>query len=335
MPRWMILAGCLALIVVAISAIGPIEAQSTQAVTAASTLAATAQMGDVVVATAQIGPLPAAPPMTPFYPGDGRRVLRLTPRDSGGVFSIPVGTLIYVLVPRMPLTRLDYDPTILQELFEPPLPPLPEQSGGAAPNLTATPIPDDSTPEPNPSGPAGPQIAPRIAPIAASWRLISIAPGTTPLTLQSIPCPPGQICPMTPILAFHVTIIVEGFVYPYPTTIPPIPPYLYRNPDVYIGTAYLDRTVVVQPGQVLALDLPFLASGEPITLDFDSSVLSPLPGQDLQHPQPGGWLFRMIAPGTTRITVQSTRCLDGSSQCTPSLLFRVTITSNAGSVPGQ
>src|SRR5258708_3297093 len=184
MPRWMILAGGLALIVVTISAIGPIQAQTPGVVT----LAATAQIG---VATAQVGPLPAAPPMTPIYPGDGRRVLRLTPRDSGGVFNIPVGTLIYVLVPRIPLTRLDYDPTILQELFAPPLP---MQSGGAPPNLTATPVLEDNTPEPNPSGP-------QIAPIAASWRLISIAPGTTPLTLQSIPCPPGRICPMTPILA--------------------------------------------------------------------------------------------------------------------------------------
>ena len=36
-----------------------------------------------------------------------------------------------------------------------------------------------------------------------------------------------------------------------------------------------------------------------------------------------------VAPGKSQITVQSTRCLDGSSLCTPSLLFRVTITSSA------
>ena len=320
MPRWMILAGCLALIVAAISAIGPIQAQAPDATTAAATA------GVSGIATAQVGPLPAAPPigvlppMTPVYPNDGRRVLRLTQRDSGAVFSVPVGTLIYLFIPRMPRTRLAYNPAILQELFESPLP---MQSGGASPDLTATPAPEDSgTLEPHPSGP-------QIAPIGAGWRLIAIAPGTTSLTLESVPCPPGALCPMYAILAFRVTIVVEGSVYPYPTVVPPIPPYSYGNPDVYIGTAYLDRTVVVQPGQVVAVDLPFLAPDEPITLDFDSTVLSPLPGQYLQRPQPGGWLFRMIAPGKTLFTVQSTRCLDGSSLCTPSLLFRVTIISSA------
>src|SRR5437868_6161698 len=122
MPRWMILAGCLALIVAAISAIGPNQAQATDAATF------TPIAPVVGIATAHVGPLPAAPPIgalppiTPVYPNDGRHVLRLTARDSGGVFSVPVGTLIDLFIPRMPRTRLVYNPAILQELFEPPLP---------------------------------------------------------------------------------------------------------------------------------------------------------------------------------------------------------------------
>src|SRR5258708_6439133 len=200
MPRWMILAGCLALIVAAISAIGPNQVQATDAPTATAIAPVSG------VATAQVGPLPAAPPigvlppLTPVYPNDGgRHVLRLTPRDSGGVFSIPVGTLIYLFIPRMPRTRLDYNPAILQELFEPPLP---MQSGGASPNLTATPaLEDSSTLEPHPAGP-------QLAPIAVPWRLIAIAPRTTSLTLGSLPCPPGSMCPKHAIPAFRFTILV-------------------------------------------------------------------------------------------------------------------------------
>lgn len=326
MPRWMILAGSVVLIIATISAIGPIRAQSLET-TLTQAIVGTSQA--VGVATAQIGPMTPAPPIgivppvTPIYPGEGRQVLRLTPRDSGGIFSVPVGTLIEVYVPRFPRTSLDYDPSILQEIFARPVP-LPYDGG--LPNANATPMTTEGTPVPNSAGP-------QLAPIAIPWRLLAIAPGTTPLVLRSLPCPPGQLCPMIAVIDFHVTIIVEGFVYPYPTPmppLPPVPPYSYSNPDVYIGTAYLDQTVIVQPGQVIAVELPFLAPGELITLNYDSNVLSPLPGQDFQHPQPGGWLFRMNAPGKTLFTVQTTRCMDGSNECTPSFLFRVTITSDVG-----
>src|SRR5260221_6920422 len=83
--------------------------------------------------------------------------------------------------------------------------------------------------------------------VRGGWYLTAIGPGVTPLTAVTAPCnkPP---CPEMPSISFSVTIVVRGGVNPPPGA-----------SEVYIGTAYLDKTVPVQIGQIVRLDLPYLS----------------------------------------------------------------------------
>ena len=331
MPRWIISAGAvgcvlLLLIVAGTGTTNAMQGQTPQVITA--------QVGTVqpIGSGGTTGDVP--PDYRPPYG------LILTLRDDGRSFTVPVNSRIYLRIPRLPYTHLDYDPSILQEIGIYPVPygapqGAPGAQGGAsqpatpmvAPGQVATGGPFPVTPMPLPPLGAPPAIMPVFG-----WQLIAVAPGTTRLALAATPCPVGVICPKMAIYRFAVRITVQGVIDVPPPVEPPSYPSTYA--DVYIGTAYLDQTIPVQVGQVVALDLPFLASSEPVTLSFDSAVLQPLPGQDLNHPQPGGWRFRVTGTGTTTILVQGKRCLDGSADCTPSLLFRVTVTTTPNGATG-
>jgi hypothetical protein len=260
-----------------------------------------------VIATAAAGtPVLGARVVGPTRTTDERSLptLILTLRDNGRTFTIPVGAQILLQIPRMPASRLVYDPAILRLLPYGPLPPVP--GGGVQPQ-------DQSTPEPSSS----------IYPIG--WRLVAIGPGTSPLALapEPYPCltPP---CPMgVPSINFRVTIIVSGAVYPpYPP--PVVTPY---RSGKYIGTANLRQTVAVQVGQVVILDLPFLTSQQPVQLLFDSGMLQLLPGQSVNYLPPGGWHFVVAQPGTSSLIVQGKTCLDGGVDCGTVVLFQVTLTT--------
>lgn len=229
--------------------------------------------------------------------------LILTWQDDGGTFTIPVSGLIILQVPTYPFSHLSFDPTILRLLPVRPRPVEPDNS----PEPELTPEPPASTVYPQPG-----------------WRLIAIRPGTTLLSVVPEPCrrPP---CPMIPVIHFSVTIIVRGDIYPPPP--PPPPPPLPVPADVYIGTAYLNQMVSVRPGQVVTLDLPFLALGQRVRVQFDPSILQLFPGENTNAAQPGGWHFRVVGTGTTTLTVQGEGCTDGSQDCPPSILFQVTLTT--------
>jgi hypothetical protein len=252
-------------------------------------------------------PIQGAPLVQPTRVTDARPLptLILTLRDNGRTFTIPVGTLIVLQIPRAPFSRLVYDPAILRLLPYGPLPSVP--GDGVQPQ-------NRSTPEPSTS----------IYPIGP-WRLIAIGAGVSPLALapEPYPCltPP---CPMSiPSFNFRVTIVVTGTVYPpYP------PPVVTPYRDVkYIGTAYLNQTVAVQVGQMVILDLPFLTSRQPVQLVFDSKMLQLLPGQSLNYLPPGGWHFVVAQPGTSPLIVQGKTCIDGNTDCSRAVLFQVTLTT--------
>ncbi len=254
-------------------------------------------------ATAQAATVMPGVEQAPGITSPARAALVLTLQDTGRTFTIPVNTLIFLQIPRAPFFRLIYDPSILQEIEVQPLPMQPVQPDGVSPTEV-------------------PQILP-----AAGWRLIAIRAGVTSLSLEQQPCrmPP---CPMMPIFNFRVTIVVDGSIGP----LPPQPPVV--RSDIYIGTAYLNQTIVAQVGQVVTLELPFLSPGRQVHLQFNPGVLRPLPGQDLNYPQPGGWHFVVAGPGTTPLIVQGDACIDGSLDCQPTVLFQVTITTSApGSNP--
>lgn len=128
---------------------------------------------------------------------------------------------------------------------------------------------------------------------------------------------------MIPIFNFRVTIVVRGGSYVTP--VPPPPPV---RSDIYISTAYLNQTITVQVGQVITLDLPFLSPQQAVYLQYNPAVLQPLPGQDFNHAQPGGWHFVVTQPGTSILSVQGNACIDGNIDCAPSVLFQVTITTS-------
>src|SRR5260221_421350 len=183
--------------------------------------------------------------------------------------------------------------------------------------VTVMPLPGDAYPNPS-------------APYPFGSLLRAVSPGTTALSLAQVPCT-NRPCPEMPIYNFSVIITVTGRIIPpppYPTPYPPSYPPVGMRADVYIGTAYLMQTVHVQPGQIVELDLPFLAPQEPVTLSYNPQVLQPLDGQNLATPQ-GGWFFRVIGTGSSDIVVKDNRCLDGSSDCTPSPLFSVTLQSGS------
>ena len=308
--------------------------------------ALTAQAGGVATAQAvsplEITAMPGIPPsdVEPGY------YLVLTPQDSGRDFVVPVNALILVRVPISPFTTLLYNPAILQPVPVPymrPLPapmpmpapgvegtgqPIPASGSGVGVPMQATaetgystggvqvtvmPLPSDTYPNPS-------------APYPFGSLLRAVNPGTTALSLTQVPCT-TRPCPEMPIYNFSVIITVTGRIIPPPPYQTPYPPVGMRA-DVYIGTAYLMQTVQVQPGQIVELDLPFLAPQEPVTLSYNPQVLQPLDGQNLATPQ-GGWFFRVIGTGTSDLVVKDNRCLDGSSDCTPSLLFSVTLQSGS------
>jgi hypothetical protein len=232
-----------------------------------------------------------------------RSALVLTWRDDGGVFTVPVNGLIILQVPAYPFSHLSFDPTILRLLPVRPLPVQPEDS--PQPELTPEPPSDAIYPQPG-------------------WRLIAIRPGTTPLSVVPEPCrrPP---CPMMPVVHFSVTIIVRGDLYPPPPP-PPLPPPPVRT-DVYIGTAYLNQTVSIRPGQVVTLDLPYLVVGQRVRVQFNPAILQPFPGENINVAQPGGWHFRVVGTGTTALTVRGEGCMDANQDCLPPVLFQVTLTT--------
>jgi hypothetical protein len=236
-------------------------------------------------------PVQAGPPCSPGLQPPSELILTL--RDSGKTFTIFVGTLIVLQIPRLPFSRLIYDPAILNLL--PPCEDL-------------RPL---STPEP-----------PDFPYPESGWRLIAVGRGTTALAVESEPCrlPP---CPMLPSFNFHVTIVVGG--PPYPTHPPPVvTPY---RSEKYIGTAYLNQTVAVRVGQVVILDLPFLTSQRPVQLSFDSAILQPLPGQRMNYLPPQGWHFLVVQPGTSTLIVRENPCPGGETNCSSGMLFQVTITA--------
>jgi hypothetical protein len=218
----------------------------------------------------------------------GLRALVLTLRDTGRTFTVPVNTLIILQIPRTPFSRLSYNPAILQLIDIMPMP------------------------EPLPGGGVQPEIYP-----APGWRLIAIHPGVSSLSLGPEPCraPP---CPKMPAFDFHVTIIVRGVVSVTP--FPPRPPIV--RSDIYVGTVHLNQTIAVQVGQTVTLELPFLSPGRAVQVQFNTAVLRPLPGQNLNYAQPGGWRFVVAQAGTTSLMV-----LDDSS-----VLFRVTLTTSSTGV---
>jgi hypothetical protein len=282
MARWMIfvLVGtCLVL--------SPGLSSSTLAQTTSA--APAGQVTVVQVTAVAVAALPAIQ-QTPAASGQYRSTLVLTLEDNGRTFTVPVGALILLHIPRAPFYRLVYDPTILQLIDVQPLPdqPAPNDGGG------------QSFPAPG-------------------WRLVAIRPGITSLSVEQQPCrvPP---CPMIPVFNFRVTIVVSGI-----SDVTPVPPLVHS--DIYIGTAYLNQTVVARVGQVITLELPFLSPGRPVRLQFNSAVLRPLPGQNLNYPQPGGWHFVVAQPGTTSLVVYGDACIDGGFDCQPAVLFQVIVTT--------
>jgi hypothetical protein len=130
------------------------------------------------------------------------------------------------------------------------------------------------------------------------WAFLAIRPGTSPISITfDMPCH-YQPCPLMPIQSFSVNMIVRHSIYP-----PPPPVYLPRT-DVYIGTAYLDQTLQVSTGQVLALELPYLSAGQSVSLQFDRAILNLASGQPTNYQQ-GGWRFIARQRGTTTITVSN------------------------------
>lgn len=249
-------------------------------------------------------------------------ILTLTLADSGRSFTIPLNSLIVLHIPQMPYAYLSYNPSILQPYPGWPIP-LPEPYPYPMPN-------DSSNPDSQPG--SGLDIYPY-----PPWQLIAVGSGVTHLSLEYTACY-DRVCPQSPTYHFSVTITVRGYYPPpYPTPIPPYPPYPTEWPpyigsvDVYIGTAYLDQTVNVRVGQTVRIDLPFIASHEALQIVYNSNVIQPLPGQQLDRPQRGGWLFRVVGSGSTTVAVNRTGCAyssDGSGKCDSSLLFRVTLKSN-------
>jgi hypothetical protein len=231
-----------------------------------------------------------------------RPALVLGWQDNGSVFTVPVSGLIFVQLPVYPFSHLSFDPRILR-LF--PIRPLPVQPDmQPEPELTPDPPSDRVYPQPG-------------------WRLIAIRPGTTPLSVVPEPCRRTP-CPMLPVINFRVTIVVVGEIYQPP---PPPPPPLPVHTDVYIGTAYLNQTVSIQAGQVVTLDLPYLAAGRRVQVQFDPAILQAFPGENTNVAQPGGWHFRVVGTGTMLLTVRGDGCTDTSADCPPALLFQVTLTT--------
>src|SRR5258706_6984246 len=181
---------------------------------AAKGLAQRTVMATPMVITAQAVTLMPAGSAMPDGSGQAQAgTLVLTLQDNGGMFTVPVGTEIILMIPRLPNMQLNFDPTILQLLFERPVP-LPDGPSGGISN--------------------DPSMNPPAAYPRSGWRLIAIQPGVSVITALPVPCtkPP---CPMTPIFSFSVTIVVRGSVSP------PQP----GGAETYIGTAFLDQTGVV------------------------------------------------------------------------------------------
>ncbi len=196
-------------------------------------------------------------------------------QDNGRTFTIRPGTLILLMVPRLPGARLAFDPTILRLL------------------------PDEPRP---------------MYDLTSGWRLAALRPGTTQLAVRSeFPCDRfgPDPCPKMPEISFFVTIVVIGS----PTPPPPIPPLPLPRSDIYIGTAYLEQTVHVRPGQILTLDLPFLVAGQSIRLEYEPTILRNYGSASIVPP--GGWQFAALRPGETAIAIRDT--LEGK------LYFRVWI----------
>ncbi len=352
------------LLIVSLGATGLAQSAAAQTEVAPSPVVITAVSGTAIAVTAvenSAGLAMTAIPPIRGYP----YVLVLSLQDNGGTFTIPVNGLIILQIPRLPFSDLIYDPTILRPALIRPLPPQPPimpndnqpelqpTPNGDGPDLQVTTI-SELTPTPGvvvsaSSGagtaaaadssqmtPGTPVTVPNIegTPInsdllpANQWRLVAIRPGVTGLSIQSRPCttPPCPMGPSMPTYQFAVTIIVQGIGYPPPTVQPPYPPYTGRT-DVYIGTAYLNQVVTVRPGQIVAVDLPSLAPQQTVRLAYDSSILQPLNGQDLTHPQPGGWRFQVTATGTTTLIVSGPPCTTQSTDCAPPTYFQVTIHS--------
>jgi hypothetical protein len=233
-------------------------------------------------------------------------LLVLTLRDDGRTFTVPIRGQILLRIPHLPNTRLRFDPAILRlirspEPFEPQ--PRPNEGGGDL------------------KGTQRPSIYPN-----SGWLLLAIRPGVTLLTLEPLPClyPP---CPMMPEYSFSVTIVVRGTVHPSPPP-PPAPPN--SADEKYIGSAFLEQTVLVKVGQIVRLDLPFLPSQQRVRLQFDPAVLRPLPNQSLTYPPSTGWRFSVIGAGTSSLVVHSDMCPDQQGEgtaCPTGILFRVTITT--------
>ena len=97
-------------------------------------------------------------------------LLVLTFRDDGSTFTVPVRGQILLRIPRRPNTRLQFDPAILRLIGgEPgPLEPQPQPDEGDGSDLKATPRSS---------------IYPH-----GGWLLLAIRPGTSPLTLETLPC---------------------------------------------------------------------------------------------------------------------------------------------------
>ena len=133
---------------------------------------------------------------------------------------------------------------------------------------------------------------------------------------------------MMPEYRFSVTIAVRPTVYPSPT-LPPLPPPISAD-EKYIGTAFLEQTVVAKIGQIVRLDLPFLPPQHRVWLQFDPAVLQLLPNQSMSYQPLNGWRFSVKGAGTSPLVVQSDQCPDQQNEgiaCPRGALFRVTITT--------
>src|SRR5262249_38490121 len=89
---------------------GSTRGVSAQSAMSETPIVVTAQVGTVMPVTV----MPATTPgqSGPYQPG----TLTLTLNDNGGTFSIPVGSQIVLLIPRLPTMQLSFDPSILQLL---------------------------------------------------------------------------------------------------------------------------------------------------------------------------------------------------------------------------
>jgi hypothetical protein len=247
--------------------------------------------------------------------------LILTLQDTGRAFTVPINSVILLSIPQTSFYEISYSPSILRLLnYDYPVP-------------YPMPMPVDPPVMPQlPEITAVPPIQPDIAPYYG-WRLMAIGYGTTNLSLHERLCFDAP-CPKHPVYGFSVTITVQDIYNPPPPPpIPPIPPVppSYGPTDVYIGTAYLNQTVKVSIGQIIALDLPFISPSERVTVVTNSNILRALLGTDLTRIQSGGWRFRVAQAGTTTITVLKgplgAECASTSSgSCAP--LFQVTITAS-------